>query len=393
MKLSCRSTMLACYNGYITQAISINLAPLLYLTFQKEFGLSLGELSALIAFNFFTQLSIDAVATRFAHRMNLRFFTVLAHVLVVVGLCGLSIFPSIMPPYVGLLLAVGLLGLGGGFTEVLISPVLEACPTEGKSGNMSLLHSFYCWGQAAIVLFSGIYFYFFNIEISWRYLPFLWAVIPLAGAVAFMLVPLYRLPGDSAEGGLRIGALLRKPIFFLFLLMMLCAGAGEMTMSQWSSAFAESALHVPKAVGDLLGPCMFALMMGSARALYGKFSHRLDLHRLMLCGCVGCALSYLLAALAPHPAFSLLGCALCGLSVGIFWPGILSCAAEAFPMGGISMFALLALSGDLGCLTGPSIAGGIADLLGGDLKWAFLFAALFPILCFIALLLNNRKRD
>ena len=393
MKLSYRSTMLACYNGYITQAISINLAPLLYLTFQKEFDLSVGEISALIAFNFFTQLSIDAIATRFAHRMNLRFFTVAAHLLVVIGLCGLSLFPSLMPPYIGLLLAVGLLGLGGGFTEVLISPLLEACPVEGKSGNMSLLHSFYCWGQAAIVLFSGLYFYFFDIEISWRYLPFLWAILPCAGAVAFMLVPIYRLKGDCAEGNVGIGSLLRNPLFFLFLLMMLCAGAGEMTMSQWSSAFAESALHVPKAVGDLLGPCMFALMMGSARAVYGKFSHRMNLHRLMLLGCVGCALSYLLAAWAPSPALSLLGCALCGVSVGIFWPGILSRAASAFPMGGISMFAMLALAGDLGCLAGPSIAGGIADLLGGDLKWAFVFAALFPILCFGALLLHNRKRN
>jgi len=393
MKLTYRSTMLACYNGYITQAISINLAPLLYLTFQKEFGLSVGELSALIAFNFFTQLSIDVIASRFAHRMNLRFFTVLAHVLVVVGLAGLSVFPLILPPYVGLLLAVGLLGLGGGFTEVLISPLLEACPTEGKSGNMSLLHSFYCWGQAAIVLFSGVYFYFFDIEISWRYLPFLWAIVPLAGAVAFMLVPIYKLPGDSGEKSLGADALFRKPLFFLFLLMMLCAGAGEMTMSQWSSAFAESALHVPKAVGDLLGPCMFALMMGFSRAFYGKFSDRLNLHRLMLIGCVGCAASYLFAAFAPHPAVALFGCALCGLSVGIFWPGILSRAASAFPFGGISMFAILAMAGDLGCLAGPSIAGGIADLLGGDLKWAFCFAAVFPVACFAALLLYNGKRN
>ena len=393
MKLTYRSTMLACYNGYITQAISINLAPLLYLTFQKEFGLSVGELSALIAFNFFTQLTVDAVASKFARRMNLRFFTVLAHVLVCVGLVGLSAFPSFLPPYTGLLLSVGLLGLGGGFTEVLISPLLEACPTEGKSGNMSLLHSFYCWGQAAIVLFSGIYFYLFDIEISWRYLPFLWAIIPLLGAIAFSLVPIYRLPGDSEEGALGSSALFRKPLFFLFLLMMLCAGAGEMVMSQWSSAFVESALHIPKTVGDLLGPCMFALMMGSARALYGKFSNRLNLHRLMMIGCVGCAVSYLLAAFAPHPALALLGCALCGLSVGIFWPGILSRAASAFPLGGISMFAILALAGDLGCLAGPSIAGGIADLLGGNLKWAFFFATLFPILCFAGLLLYNRKRD
>lgn len=391
MKLTHRATMLACYNGYVTQAISINLAPLLYLTFQKEFGLSVSELSGLIAFNFFTQLSIDLLASRYARRMNLRLFTVLAHVLVAVGLAGLSVFPQCLPPYLGLLLAVGLLGLGGGFTEVLISPLLEACPTEGKAGNMSLLHSFYCWGQAAIVLFSGVYFFFLDIEKYWYYLPFLWAIIPLLGAVAFSLVPIYHLPGDKDDGtGAR--QLFRMPIFFLFLLMMFCAGAGEMTMSQWSSAFAESALGVPKSMGDLLGPCMFALMMGTARALYGAFSARVNLHRLMLIGCVGCAASYLLAAISPHPAFALLGCALCGLSVGIFWPGILSRATEAIPMGGISMFAILAMAGDLGCLAGPSATGGVADLLGGDLSWAFLIAASFPILCFIALLLYKHRR-
>ena len=392
MKLTHRSTMLACYNGYVTQAISINLAPLLYLTFQKEFGLSVSELSGLIAFNFFTQLSIDLLASRYARRMNLRLFTVLAHVLVAAGLVGLSVLPQILPPYAGLLLAVGLMGLGGGFTEVLISPLLEACPTEGKAGNMSLLHSFYCWGQAAIVLLSGVYFFFLDIEIYWYYLPFLWAVIPVLGAVAFAIVPIYQLPGD-ANGGTGVGQLFGKPIFFLLLLMMLCAGAGEMTMSQWSSAFAESALGVPKAIGDLLGPCMFALMMGSARALYGKFSARIDLHRLMLICCVGCVVSYLLAACAPHPALALLGCALCGLSVGIFWPGILSRATEAIPAGGISMFAILALSGDIGCLVGPSVTGSVADLLGGDLSWAFLIAAIFPILCFLALLLYKYRRN
>lgn len=392
MKLTHRATMLACYNGYVTQAISINLAPLLYLTFQNEFGLSVTQLSGLIAFNFLTQFSIDLIASRYASRMNLRLFTVLAHVLVATGLAGLSLFPLFLPSYIGLLIAVGLMGLGGGFTEVLISPLLEACPTEGKAGNMSLLHSFYCWGQAAIVLLSGVYFYFFDIKISWYYLPFLWAIIPVLGAIAFALVPIYRLPGDE-EGGTGAAKLFRMPIFFLFLLMMFCAGAGEMTMSQWASAFAESALGVPKAIGDLLGPCAFAMMMGLARALYGKFSARINLHRLMLVGCVGCFASYLLAALSPHPVLSLIGCALCGLSVGIFWPGILSRAAEAIPMGGISMFAILAMAGDLGCLIGPSAAGGIADLFGGDLAWAFLFAALFPAVCFGALLLHKHRRS
>ena len=396
MKLTYRSTMLACYNGYITQAISINLAPLLYLTFQSAFGLSVGAISSLIAVNFSTQLLIDFLASRFSDRMNLRFFAVLAHVLVAVGLAGLSIFPMILPPYIGLLVAETLLGIGGGFTEVLISPLMEACPTEEKSGNMSLLHSFYCWGQAGVVLLSGIYFSFFEIEESWRFLPFLWALVPVVGAIAFSVVPIYHLPGDGEGKHSSYRRLFGMPLFFCFLLMMFCAGAGEMTMSQWSSAFAESALGVSKALGDLLGPCMFALMMGLTRALYGKFSHRIDLHKMMILGCIGCAGAYLLSAFAPHPAFSLLGCTLCGFSVGIFWPGVLSRASEAIPTGGISMFAILALAGDLGCLIGPSVAGGIADMLGGELKWAFCFAVIFPIVCLVTLLLykmlyNKRK--
>lgn len=391
MKLTHRATMLACYNGYITQAICINLAPLLYLTFRSEYGLSVAAISSLIAFNFLAQLLIDVLASRFSRHMNLRVFSVLAHVFAVVGLVGLSLFPDVMPPYAGLLLAEILLGIGGGFTEVLISPLLEACPTEEKSGSMSLLHSFYCWGQAGVVLFSSFFFTVFDINVAWRYLPLLWAIIPLIGAVAFCMVPLYRLPADE-QGKSSLRSLFSLPLFFCFLLMMLCAGAGEMTMSQWSSAFAESALGVDKTVGDLLGPCMFALMMGVARLLYGKFSARLNLQRLMLICCCGCAAAYLLAAFAQHPALALAGCALCGLSVGIFWPGILSCSAEVLPMGGISMFALLALAGDIGCLIGPSATGALCDAWGKDLRWALCMAAVFPIICFAVLLVLRRQR-
>ena len=392
MKLTYRSTVLACYNGYITQAICINLAPLLYLTFQRSFLLSATEIGMLIAVNFATQILIDVIASNFADRMNLRFFAVLAHLLSVGGLLGLSIFPMLLPPYMGLLLAEVLLGCGGGFTEVLISPLIEACPTEGKSGNMSLLHSFYCWGQAGVVLFSGIYFYFFEIGENWIYLPLLWAIVPAVGAIAFCIVPLYHLPSDSAESGSPLLRLFRTPVFFLFLLMMLCAGAGEMVMSQWSSAFVESALGIEKSLGDLLGPCTFALMMGLARMLYGKFSTCVDLTVWMMLGCIGCIVSYLLAAFAPHPWLALLGCSLCGFSVGVFWPGTLSHAAAKIPMGGMSMFAILAVAGDVGCLSGPAVAGAIADACGGDLRLSFCFATVFPAVCLVALFIQKKKK-
>lgn len=388
MKLTHRATVLACYNGYITQAISINLAPLLYVTFRNQFGLSLSQISGMIACNFIAQLAVDFFATRFGGKLNARFFTVLAHILTVIGLVGLSTFPFWMPPYIGLLLSAGLLGMGGGFTEVMISPLLEACPTEEKSGNMSLLHSFYCWGQAGVVLLSGLWFRFFAIDAYWRILPVLWAIIPLVGAIAFSVVPIYKLPADeeNPKGNTR---LYRQPAFLCFLLLMFCAGAAEMVMSQWASSFAESALGISKELGDLLGPCLFALMMGAARALYGKFSRHWNLQFLMLGGCVLCFVSYLIAAFVPVSALALAGCAMCGFAVGIFWPGLLSEAAKAFPTGGVSMFAILALAGDVGCLTGPSFAGKVADLCG-NLRYAFCFALIFPTICFVALLLRGR---
>ena len=391
MKQTHRSTILACYNGYITQAICINLAPLLYLTFQREFSLSVTQVGLLIAVNFATQILVDLLASSYADRLNLRAMAVLAHIFAAGGLIGLSLFPKFLPPLWGLLLAEAILGLGGGFTEVIISPLMEACPTEEKSGSMSLLHSFYCWGQAGVVLLSGIYFYFFEISTSWHYLPIIWSVIPLAGAVAFAIVPIYTLPTKEGERS-PVARLFRTPLFLVFFLMMYCAGAGEMVMSQWASAFVESALGIDKALGDLLGPCMFAVTMGAARLLYGRFSARVDLTKWMTWGCIGCAAAYLMAAFAPHPIFALVGCALCGFSVGVFWPGTLSHAAASIPMGGVSMFAILAVAGDIGCLSGPYFAGVIADAAGQDLRAAFIFATVFPIICLTVLCLQMRKK-
>ena len=393
MKLTYRSTMLACYNGYITQAICINLAPLLYLTFQRSYGLTIGQISLLIAVNFAVQLAIDLVASLFARSMNLRLCIVFAHFSSVLGLMGLAVFPEIMPPLWGLLLAEALLGVGGGFTEVVISPLMEACPTEGKSGNMSLLHSFYCWGQAGVVLFSGIFFHFFNIDTYWQYLPFFWAIVPFMGAIAFCFVPIYKLPSDETkakEGSVR--GLFANPLFISFLLMMLCAGASEMIMSQWASNFVESALGVEKSLGDLLGPCMFALMMALCRVFYGKFSERIHLKRMMLGSCFLCIVAYLLAAFAPHPALSLVGCALCGFSVGIFWPGTLSYASSKLPGASLAMFALLAVAGDSGCLIGPPLAGSVAGFFAGELRYAFLFALIFPIINIVVLLWGRKQK-
>lgn len=387
-RLSHKSTMLACYNGYVVQAICINLAPLLYLTFQNTYSLSLSQISSLIAGNFTLQLMIDLLASCFADRVNARVAVITAHLSAVLGLIGLSLFPTLLQPYAGLFLAVSLLGIGGGLIEVLISPLMEACPTEGKGANMSLLHSFYCWGQAGVVLFSSVFFRFFAIGTYWKIVPCLWAIIPFLGAIAFCFVPIYRLPAPKKEQGEGKRNML-SPLFFTFLVMMLCAGASELIMSQWASSFAEAALGIEKSLGDLLGPCAFALMMGLTRAFYGKVTQKIRPEPILAGSCLLCVVSYLLAAFSPLAWLSLVGCMLCGVSVGIFWPCTLSRAAERLPGCGMSMFAVLALAGDLGCLLGPSVAGKIADLGGGDLRRGFVFALLFPFLNLLTLLLQT----
>ena len=401
-RLNHRHTLLACYGGYLTQALVINFPPLLFLTFQREFGLSLSEVSALIAMTFVTQLSMDALASVFMKRVSYRAAAIAAHVFAVVGMIGMGVLPDVLPsPYLGLCIATVLAGVGGGLTEVIISPMVEACPTEDKSGGMSLLHSFYCWGQMATVLLSTLFFFTVGIE-RWRLLAALWAILPAVVAVAFCLVPVYRLEADETTGiggatlaQARADRWRSRMLFLLFFVMMICAGAAEQAMSQWASSFAEAALGVDKTLGDILGPCAFALMMALSRTYYGVNSERVNLARLSTWSCVLCIASYLIAAISPLPILSLIGCGLCGLSVGILWPGTYSRASVQLNGCGVTTFALLALGGDIGCLSGPAIAGWIADACGGELRYAFLFALVFPIAgVMVSIVLEKRaKRD
>ena len=395
-RLTHRHTLLACYGGYLTQALVINFPPLLFLTFQRELGLTLSQVSSLIAITFVTQLSMDALASVFMKRVSYRAAAIVAHVFAVVGMIGMGVLPDVLPtPYVGLCIATVLAGVGGGLTEVIISPMVEACPTEDKSGGMSLLHSFYCWGQMATVLLSTLFFFTVGIE-HWRLLAALWAILPAVVAVAFCLVPVYRLEADESAAAFVQSPVDRwrsRTLFLLFFVMMICAGAAEQAMSQWASSFAEAALGVDKTLGDILGPCAFALMMALSRTYYGMHSDRVNLARLSTYSCVLCIVSYLMAALSPWPILSLVGCGLCGLSVGILWPGTYSRASVQLNGCGVTTFALLALGGDIGCLTGPAIAGWIADAFGGELRYTFLFALLFPIVgVVVSVVLDRRAR-
>lgn len=388
-----KKTLIACYLGFITQAISANYTPLLFLTFKASYNISL-EMVALIPMVFYlTQLLVDLVAVKFADIIGYRTCVVASQIVSAAGLVLMAFLPQFLPnPFVGIIISVVLYAIGSGLIEVLLSPIVEACPFENKAGVMSLLHSFYCWGAVGVILGSTVFFAVFGIE-SWKILTVIWAIVPLLNTFNFITCPIERLVEDGE--GMSIGKLLRLPLFMLMILLMICVGSSEATMAQWASAFTESALGVSKTVGDLVGPCLFSVFMGLARVYYGKKSEQLDLVKVMLgCGilCVSC---YLLAALSPFSILSLIGCALCGLSVGIMWPGTISISSRECPKGGTAMFAFLALAGDLGAAAGPTAVGGIADAVGGNLKTGLLFAALFPAIMIFGLimLLKNRKQS
>ncbi|MDE7298186.1 MAG: MFS transporter [Lachnospiraceae bacterium] len=387
MKFTYRHTRNAAYIGYISQAIVNNLAPLLFVSFQREFGLSLDKISLLITINFGVQIAVDLLAAKYIDRIGYRAAALLAHVAVALGLVGLAVLPFVMPPFAGLAAAAVVYAVGGGLTEVIISPIVEALPGEEKEAAMSLLHSFYCWGQVAVVLLSTLYFKTAGIE-HWNYLPLVWAVVPAFNIFLFAKVPLRTLNEDGES--MPVSRLFRVKMFWIFLLLMICAGASELAMSQWASLFAEEGLQVSKTMGDLLGPCAFAVLMGIARTFYGIRGARLNLTRTILFSSVLCITSYLLAVFAPHPVLALAGCALTGLSVGIMWPGTFSIASKYYPQGGTAMFAILALAGDIGCSSGPTLAGFVADHTG-DMHDGLLAAAAFPLLLIAGIVLLERQ--
>ena len=385
-----KHTITACYIGYITQAVVNNFAPLLFLTFQRSYGISLGKISFLVTVNFGVQLLVDFLAAHFVDRIGYRISIVTAHILAAVGLIGLALFPQMMEDsYSGLMAAIILYAVGGGLLEVLVSPIVEACPTERKAAAMSLLHSFYCWGHMGVVILSTAFFYLFGID-QWQVLAVIWAAVPLANALYFFLVPIRTLAEE--EEGLSIRRLSGKMVFWILMVLMICAGASEQAVSQWASAFAESGLHVSKSVGDLAGPCAFAFFMGVSRVVSAKYSDRISLERIMLGSGGLCVVSYLLIALSPWPVLSLAGCALCGFAVGALWPSTFSLAMKKIPGGGTAMFALFALAGDIGCAGGPLVVGRISGVFGDDLRIGILAALVFPVILTVGVLASGRSK-
>lgn len=383
-------TINACFIGYIIQAIVNNFVPLLFLTFQSSYGIPLSQITLLITVNFAVQLTVDLVSVAFVDRIGYRASMLIAHGMSALGLAGLTILPRILPSaYAGLLISVVCYAVGGGLLEVLVSPVMESCPTDNKEKAMSMLHSFYCWGQVGVVLLSTFFFQIFGID-RWWILALLWAIVPIANGILFARVPIAPLIADG-EKGMTVRELFGMRAFWLLMLMMVCAGASELSVSQWASTFAEKGLGISKTLGDLMGPMFFALLMGCARAFYGKYGEKVEMDRFMTGSAMLCVISYLCISLVPVPWIGLLGCGLCGLSVGIMWPGTFSKAAASIKRGGTAMFALLALGGDIGCSGGPTLVGLVSGAFGDNLHRGILAGAIFPVVLLAVLLMLKRK--
>lgn len=391
MKNQYNKTITACFTAYIVQAIVNNFVPLLFLTFQRSYSIPLSQITLLVTFNFGVQLLVDLLSVGFVDKIGYRASMIIAHVLSAAGLVFLTVLPEVMPsPFAGILIAVMIYAVGGGLLEVLVSPVVEACPSDNKEKTMSMLHSFYCWGHVGVVFLSTVFFQLFGTQ-NWKIMALIWAIIPACNAYVFTKVPIASLM-EEGETGLKMNELFRIKIFWILLIMMVCAGASEQAVSQWASTFAEKGLGISKTLGDLAGPMAFAILMGTSRAFYGKYGDRINLDKFMIYSSCLCILAYLGVSLLPIPQLSLVACAICGLSVGIMWPGTFSKASAALPRGGTAMFALLALGGDFGCSGGPTLVGMVSSALGDNLKMGILAGIVFPVLLLTGVLLCRKMR-
>lgn len=391
MKNNYKKTLIACYLGFITQAISANFAPLLFLTFHRTYQISLGKIAFISTAFFFTQLLVDLFCAKYVDKIGYRRSVVASEILSVVGLIGLAFLPDLLNrAYVGILISVIIYAMGSGLIEVLVSPIVEACPFDNKESVMSLLHSFYCWGAVAVILFSTAFFTIFGIN-NWRILACIWALIPICNVFNFLTCPIESLTEDGQ--GLSIRQLCNIPIFWVALVLMVCAGASEISMAQWASAYTESALGLSKSIGDIAGPSLFAVTMGISRSFYGKYGEKIDLMKFMTASGILCLICYLLAALGPYPILGLIGCIMCGFSVGIMWPGTISIASSKIPMGGTAMFALLAMAGDMGGSIGPCVVGFVTQNAGDNLKAGMLAGCIFPVILVLSVCLLKYKKS
>ena len=386
-----KKTVIACFIGAISQSIIVNFAPLLFVTFQNIFGVPLEEITVLISLNFITQFSTDLIASKYAKRIGYRKCLISAHLMCGVGLVLMAFLPRVINPFAALIMSTIIYAAGGGLLEVLTSPLLEACPTKNKSALMSLMHSFYSWGVVGVVIVSTVFFELFGIN-NWEIMACIWAIVPLGNIILLSTAPMYEI-SDSGEDKPNYKQLFSQKVFWLIIIIMLCSGAAELAVSQWASTFVEQGFHLSKSTGDLIGVGGFAAFMGLSRVIYSKYANRISLIRAVALSSCLCIVSYLMIGLSNSGAIGLMGCVLCGFSVGILWPGTLSMASEKVVSGGTTMFALCALGGDIGCTSGPALAGFMTGVLGDNLRLGILCSVIFPVLLLVALGLLREKNN
>ena len=384
MKKNYKLTMTCCFGSYLVQSMVINFLPLLFITFHESFGIPLQQITLLVTVNFLTQLTVDFLAIFFIDKLGYKNGVILAHAFCAAGMVGLAFLPEAMgTPFAGLLTSVIVYSIGAGLLEVLVSPIMESTPSDNKETAMSLLHSFYSWGYVLVVVLSTAFFALVGIE-NWRIMALIWAGLPLCVGILFCFAPVNHLIAEG-ETGMTWKELGKSKLFWVMVLMMLCAGASEHAVAQWASAFAEKGLGISKTLGDLAGPTAFAVLMGLSRVLHSSKGDKWDLRKFIIFSTFLCLASYLLISLVPNPVINLIGCAICGFSIAIMWPGTLSIAAKALPRGGTAMFAILALAGDLGCSGGPTLVGMVSGAFGDNLKIGILTACIFPIAILLCL--------
>lgn len=401
-------TKVACYIGYVVQAVVNNLLSLLFVIFNAQpYNISLEKLGSIIFINFAAQLFIDYISVFFTSRFGYKKCVVFAQATSVVGFVLLGFLPRVIEPYFGILFSILFLAVGSGLIEVLISPIIEALPSDNKASNMSFLHSFYCWGQVLTVIGTTALVFALGND-KWFYIPFVWSIIPFINTLLFTRCDILELENNSAHSSAL--SLLKNKSVYKYMVFMFCAGASEITMVQWSSFFVEKGFGTEKWLGDLIGPCLFAVLMGIGRIGYGILGKKVSLERLLCYFSALCFVCYLVVALSNNGIICALGCAVCGLSVSVMWPGVISLSAEKFHSSGTAIFSLMAMLGDIGCAVGPWILGLIAEYafdynLGrhlisalninstqSNMQLGFLICSIFPLIMFLFFVISAVKR-
>ena len=406
-----KRTKLACYSAYFTMSSVFSLPPLLFATLQDMYGISYTLLGTLVLPNFCTQLIVDLIFTVFSKYFNVKKVVKVMPLITTLGLGIYAFSPVIFTqnPYIGLLTGTVLFSVSAGLSEVLLSPVIAAIPSDNPQKDMSLLHSLYAFGVFTVVVISTLFLRFFGTE-NWMYLTLFWAALPVVASVLFMLSPMPEMDVSSSEEGTK-GTKRRTFALALCVGSIFFGSCAENAMSNWVSTYMENALHIDKTIGDILGMAAFAILLGVARISYAKYGK--NIMRVLLGGMIGAACCYLVAGLSTNVVFAFAACIMTGLFASMLWPGTLIMMEENIPGVGVAAYALMAASGDLGASIAPQLLGIVVDNVAVSryatelsassglspeqigLKAGMLVTALFPIIgiCLLVFAIRYFKKN